>query len=399
MALPNRSDYLSLLRSKAVCVGRLPWDHLTDGKDFCVSDVREANHISKAKSDQGTTGSCLASYITSYITRTRALLSCFLLMGSAYLTVYGNHAFCSNQPAEGPVGSTSTAQSTAMGLTKRPATVADSIRMTRLGAPSYTDGAPSNGIVAKFSPDRTHFVVILKKGNLEANTNEYSLVLFQTAEVFRSPKPRVLVSLASSSNRPAIDNVLWLDDNDTILFLGERPGELTQLYSLKCSSKELTKLPRSATNLTSFVTTASGEVIVHTAKNPVLPFLTESVKRKGITVTSQKVTDLIRGSGSYGAGELDDASLFIKRLGQEPETKIATQGRISGSSRLEMSLSPDGTHLILQTEATHVANTWGEYEDQFLQSSMRQSGPPGAHTNIFQYELDRRWLGRLTASP
>jgi hypothetical protein len=126
---------------------------------------------------------------------------------------------------------------------------------------------------------------------------------------------------------------------------------------------------------------------VHTAKNPVLPFLTESVKRKGITVTSQKVTDLIRGSGSYGAGELDDASLFIKRLGQEPETKIATQGRISGSSRLEMSLSPDGTHLILQTEATHVANTWGEYEDQFLQSSMRQSGPPGAHTNIFQYEL------------
>jgi hypothetical protein len=52
-----------------------------------------------------------------------------------------------------------------------------------------------------------------------------------------------------------------------------------------------------------------------------------------------------------------------------------------------MSLSPDGTHLILQTEATHVANTWGEYEDQFLQSSMRQSGPPGAHTNIFQYEL------------
>ena len=169
--------------------------------------------------------------------------------------------------------------------------------------------------MAKFSPDGKHFVVILKKGNLEANTNEYSLVLFQTAEVFQSPEPQVLVSLASSSNRPAIDNVLWLDDNDTILFLGERPGEQTQLYSLKCSSKELTKLTSTATNLTSFVTTASGEVIVYTAKNPVSTFLTESVSRKGIAVTNEDVTDLIRGS--YGGNDYDDDSLFVKRLGQE----------------------------------------------------------------------------------
>jgi hypothetical protein len=318
----------------------------------------------------------------------KRLMGCLLLMSGSYLTVCSDPAFCSDQRTESSASGTSTAQGPAVaGLTRRPVTVADSIQMTRLGDVKYTDGWPSNGIVAKFSPNRKHFVVILKKGNLEANTNEYSLVLFQTAEVFQSPKSRVLVSLASSSNRPAIDNVLWLDDNDTVLFLGERPGEQTQLYSLKCSSKELTKLTSSATNLGSFVTTTSGEVIVHTAKNPVSPFLTESVKRKGIAVTSEYVTDLIRGSGSYGGNELDDDSLFIKRLGQEGEKKIATQGRISGIFHPEMSLSPDGEHLLLQTEATHVSNTWREYEDQFLQPSMRQSGPPGAHTYIFQYEL------------
>ena len=188
-----------------------------------------------------------------------------------------------------------------MRRTKRSVTIADSIQMTRLGDPSYTDGAPSKGIVAKFSPDGKHFVVILKKGNLEANTNEYSLVLFQTAQVFQSPAPRVLVSLASSSNRPAISNVRWLDDNDTILFLGERPGEQTQLYSLRCVSKELTKLTNSATSLTSFVTTASGEEIAYAANNPVAPFLTESASRNGIAVTSENVTDLIRGS--YGGWE------------------------------------------------------------------------------------------------
>ena len=297
-------------------------------------------------------------------------------------------AFCSDQPAESLVANTSTAQSVAVaGLTKRPPTVADSIQMTRLADPSYTDGAPSNGIVAKFSPDGKHFVVVLKKGNLEANTNEYSLVQFQTAEVFQSPEPQVLVSLASSANRPAINNVLWLNDNDTILFLGERPGEQTQLYSLNCSSKELTKLTSSASNLTAFVTRAGGEEIVYAAKNPVSAFLTDGVSRKGIAVTNEFVTDLIRGNGSQGGNELDDDSLFVKRLGQEAETKIATQGRISGIVPPKMSLSPDGAHLLVQTEATHVSNTWSEYEDQFLKLKTRHPVPNGGHTVIFQYEL------------
>lgn len=314
-------------------------------------------------------------------------MGCLLLMSGSYLTVCSDFAFCSSQQAEDSANSTSSAQSKAVGLKKRPVTVADSIQMTRLGDPSYTNGAPSNGVVAKFSPDGKHFVVVLKKGNLEANTNEYSLVLFQTAEVFQLPEPRALVSLASSSNRPAINNVLWLNDNDTVLFLGERPGEQTQLYSLKCSSKELTKLTSSATNLTSFVTTTSGRVIVYAARNPGSTFLTESVKRKGIVVTGEDVTDLIRGSSSHEGDELDDASLFIGRLGREEVTKIATQGRISAIFPPKMSLSPDGAHLLIQTEAIDVPNMWREYEDQFLQSSMRQSGPPGAHTNIFQYEL------------
>jgi len=109
-----------------------------------------------------------------------------MLMSSASLIVYCNRAFCSDQLAESPVTNTSTGQSTAVaGLTKRPITVADSIQMTRLGDLSYNNGEPSRGIVAKFSPDGKRFVVILKKGNLEANTNEYSLVLFQTAAVFQ----------------------------------------------------------------------------------------------------------------------------------------------------------------------------------------------------------------------
>lgn len=381
--LSNGSNSASRLWSKAVCVAETSGyaHHLNRReKDVRVSDVSKVNHISNGELGRGG----IRSRSVSCLTRIRALLSCLLLMGSAYLAVDCNRAFCSGQSAEALLRGTSTAQSTAVGRsTKRPITVADSIQMTRLGDPIYTDGGSSKGIVAKFSPDGKRFAVVLKKGNLEANTNEYSLVLFQTYEKVQSLEPRVLVSLASSSNRPAISEVHWLDDNDTILFLGERPGEQTQLYSLKCSSNELKKLTSSATSLTSFATTASSGVIVYTAKNPVSPFLTESVKRKGIAVTNELMTDLIRGS--YGGNELDDDVLFDKRFGQEAE-RIATRGRILGLFS-EMSLSPDGAHLLLQTEATHFSNTWSEYEDKNLKRLTLHPTPNGTHTNILQYEL------------
>lgn len=335
----------------------------------------EVNHFSMEEFGERT--------IRCSFTRVRGLLRCLLLMGGAYVTVYCSPAFSSEQPAESSAGTSAAQRTAGTGVTKRPVTVADSIQMTRLGDVKYTDGWPSKGLVAKFSPDGKHFVVILKKGSLEANTNEYSLLLFQTAAVFQSPRPQVLVSLASSSNRPAINNVLWLDDNDTILFLGERPGEATQLYSLKWSAKELTKLTNHATDPTAFVTTASGKVMVYAAKNPVSTFLTESVARKGIAVTNEWVTDLIRGS--YGGNDYDEHSLWIKQIGKDSETKIAIQGRILGEP--EMSLSPDGAHLLIQTEAAQISNSWNGYEDQVLKLLTRDPVPKGGHTRILQYEL------------
>jgi hypothetical protein len=306
-----------------------------------------------------------------------------LLMIGSYLTVCSDFAFCSGQRTESSPSSNARTQDPLMaGPRKRPVTVADSIRMTRLGDPSYTDGEPSKGIVAKISADGKHFVVILKKGNLEANTNEYSLVLFQTAAVFQSPEPEVLVSLASSSNRPAIESVFWLDDNDTILFLGEPSGEQTALYSVKCSSKELRKLTNHTTNLTSFVSTANGEEIVYAAKTAVSTSLTDSVYRTGITVTNEWVTDLIRGN--YGGKEYDNDSLFIKRSGEGAKSRIAIQGQTWG---LPMSLSPDGAHLLVQTQVAHIPNTWSEYEDKDLRAITHRAIPQGAYTYIYQYEL------------
>src|SRR5436190_595691 len=102
----------------------------------------------------------------------------------------------------------------------RPVTVADSIQMTGLLGSNYRMGS-SKGHVAQFSPDGKRFVVVLQKGNLQNNTNEYSLLLYQTSEALRNPKPEMLLTMTSSTNRDAIKNLRWLPDNETVVFLGE----------------------------------------------------------------------------------------------------------------------------------------------------------------------------------
>jgi len=249
--------------------------------------------------------------------------------------------------------------------------------MTRLGDPSYGDGG-SQGIPAKFSPDGKKFLVVLRKGNLEANTNEYSLILFDTDEIFNSPRARVLVAMASSSNRPAIQNIVWQDDNDTVLFLGEHQGETTQLYSVNCASKELKKLTHHETSLVSFVAASNGTVIVFVAEGPDVPFVNENTARDGIVVGNELLFDLI--VGIHGGDKDADYAMFVKRAGSEVETRVTTEGRLYGDR--EMALSPDRLSLILTTEATHVPDDWTTYDDDGLKAFKRNASAAGAMSDI-----------------
>src|SRR5258708_775383 len=65
-------------------------------------------------------------------------------------------------------------------LTSRQATVADAIRMT-----SIVDPSPFFGKV-KFSPDGSRVVLVVKKGNIEQNLNEFSILVLEVMDVFNS---------------------------------------------------------------------------------------------------------------------------------------------------------------------------------------------------------------------
>ena len=128
--------------------------------------------------------------------------------------------------------------------------------MTRWADRGYFLGGRPDGPVGLFSPDQTKFAVVTKKGNLAVNTVEFSLLLFETKHAFKSPTPQRLITMSSSSNRDAIAKLKWLS-NETLIFLGESPGESAQVYSLDIVTDRLKKLTNHPTSIVSPTTSAA----------------------------------------------------------------------------------------------------------------------------------------------
>jgi hypothetical protein len=261
----------------------------------------------------------------------------------------------------------------------RPVRVADCIRMTRFA--DAVEGFSPN--TAHFSPDGNQFVVLLKKGNLQNNTVEYSLVFWRTADVFHSPKPEVLLTFSSSSNRPAIRDVRWVG-NDTIAFLGENPGEEQQLYTLSLATRSLSKLTAHPTSLAAYSMSADGETIVFGAKQPVIQLFNDRVRREGIRVTTQILSDLIAGDG--GSGALSDYELFLKKRSLNTVARLETKGRLIPYPDIHLWISPDGRYLIVQTQVTDLPKSWRSYQYPYLQMVL-QNPPKGLNLGIEQYIL------------
>src|SRR5436305_5149012 len=97
----------------------------------------------------------------------------------------------------------------------RPVTMVDVIEMTTV-VPTRETSTPRLSPIARFSPNGDKFVVLLRKGNLQNNANEFSLVLWRTADLFAKPIPERLLTMSSTSNRPAIQEIAWLAHTETL---------------------------------------------------------------------------------------------------------------------------------------------------------------------------------------
>ncbi len=269
---------------------------------------------------------------------------------------------------------------------KRGVTVADAIQMTRWADRGYFFGG-SPGPVALFSPDGKQFIIVVRKGNIEHNTNEYSLLLFRTGDVFYTPRPRVLVTMSSSSNRDAILNVKWLDDNETVVFLGENPGQVPEVYGFNVRTSRIERLTNHPSPIVAYEISTDGQEIVYEADPLARNVLdTEETKRNGVVVTTQFPPDLL--SGDCGAVEKMNAfykkELFIEKRGW-PASRVFTSDFVA--NLLPLYLSRTGRYAVLSVYVADIPPSWSDYQDKLLHPYIIESRKRGTASNVLRYML------------
>ncbi len=274
---------------------------------------------------------------------------------------------------------------------KRPVTIADAIRMTKLADPDYWLGAPSRGHVAQFSPDGKQFVVVVRKGNLEQNTNEYSMLFWRTEEVFRSPTPRVLLTMSSSSNRQAIHDVEWLPDNETVEFLGENLGERGQLYAFSIKTGKLRKVSKSPDNLLAYSTTPNGNHVAYVAEGPAESLWDEKARSEGIAISRQVLYKLLTGQKGEDWGT--EKRLLLQQKNGESH-RLYSAGKIEFQYGKNPRLSPDGKYIVLLSHVATFPETWNGYSNPDLQTVISQKWARGQYTWVTRFELIDTSTGR-----
>jgi len=242
---------------------------------------------------------------------------------------------------------------------KRPITVPDAIGMTTIGAPDYFGGESSRGSVAHFSPNGEKFVVVLRKGNLEQNANDFSLFLYDTADVFHAPKPDLLLEMSSSSDRNAIGEIRWLADNETVVFLGGNSDEPSQLYAINVNTKSLQKVTNHPTAITDYDITSDGHEIVFAANPPVSKKMpTDQERRGGVVIQRQWLADLLVNN----LGDLaPDPQLFLQPAGKHA-VPIPLNDRFHGAGSI--SISPDGHYALVGTWLRDIPFEWSGYQEK-----------------------------------
>ena|ERR1700722_8512410 len=261
----------------------------------------------------------------------------------------------------------------------RPVTVADVIQMTQFGEFAYLRGVSAKYNPAHFSPDGKHFVIVTTRGNIEKNSNDYSLLLFQTETALRSPAPEVLVSISSPSNRTGIEDISWVN-NRTIAFRGETPGDLKQVYEIDCETLLITKLTNQSTDVTAYAFTHDGDKLFFLAYRRATPLLDDKANRNGVVVSTQLLSDLIAGEDRQG-DHFPIMDLFMKAATQSANAPVQIEGDYKGA----LWPSPNGLYLIVETPVVDIPKTWEDYQDFWLQTHIRSTNRERG--SVLQYRL------------
>jgi dipeptidyl aminopeptidase/acylaminoacyl peptidase len=262
---------------------------------------------------------------------------------------------------------------------KRSISVADSIGMTTLATAPF--GNDRNQI-AHYSPNGQRFVLIVEKGNLEHNTHDCSVLLYRAADVIRAPKPEVLLKMSSSSNRAALSQLRWLADNDTLVFLAENPGDISQVYSFNIGTKILKKLTNQATPILTYDITPDGRALAFIAE-PAQSKIVDADKEpsREIVIQGQHLDRILAGDYSLPEGQ----KVFWQVVGSAVHPVQVDKGYFPGMDSI--SISPSGRYVVfpIGLGSARFRPEWAGYRDEYLHQILTATTIKNADSGLQQY--------------
>jgi dipeptidyl aminopeptidase/acylaminoacyl peptidase len=258
---------------------------------------------------------------------------------------------------------------------KKSITVADTIWMTTVPDTQYAAEDASKSRVALFSPDDKRLVIVTERGILDTNEREFSILMFQTDELFSFAKPNVLLSMRSRSNRDAIRNVRWLD-NSSLVFLGE-VHDTSQVFVLRVAGNQLQQVTEHPTPIIDYDFNSKAQTVVYAAEPKALS--AEGAYQRcarGYAITNQALDDIPRGlEDCKQPSLLEGPEVYVKR---KKHGAVRVPSVDYYLSLKPISISPFGDYAIFSVLLRKVPSGWKDYEDPFIRkeaSAFRDRGP------------------------
>lgn len=239
---------------------------------------------------------------------------------------------------------------------KRPFAIEDSIEWTHVLSLATSGRANSKGSVALFSPDRSHFIIHTRRGDLTKDAVVEKLELFSTDEVIEflessseaAPSPTTLVQLEVRDDSGGLADVQWIDDRQ-VAYVAEGPRGIPQAYAVELSTGKVSQLTDSPTGVVS-VAVAGDTIVFHAhAHSEKLPLVN--------VLGSRNVMSMIAPPGTVDAPvELfwrTRTTGYLGRIDLPPMRLLQYFRRIW--------ISPSGRYAVTLVPATNAPPEWAQY--------------------------------------
>lgn len=273
-------------------------------------------------------------------------------------------------------------------------TVEDLVRFATIGNPQSLDWRGQSNLakeIGVLSPDGQRVALVVHRGNPEQESNEGSLLVYNTADLLRDPDPDLVVQFASTGNYEPIAYVRWLQDSETLVFAGTRGEQRSQVYRLNVGTRKFGELTHESGQLLWYDIAPSGKQMVTLSELTNLPPAEDpNCRRRGCRVTSDWLYFAQQGIPDSSAPlSVHDLQSGATRVIANPE--VTDNGIEKCDDALLGSMSPDGRYALRMCELREQPAWWGDYTVSPILAKcweIRNSGQPDLRCGRVAVRID-----------